>query len=170
MRKCSFCGTEASDNAKYCRECGRQMQLDKNAEEGKKTLWNSIAGISIRNNFEISLVLAAIISLIIFGLIAVFTSEHKTDDSENTPQISYTRSVSSSNRAKYSAPPVSNEALTSEEAEKLYGTGYNGTRPNSTAESIEIKATQNKCRECGKHTTHGVNSLCDSCLMKAKYK
>lgn len=54
-------------------------------------------------------------------------------------------------------------AMTKEEAERLRGTGYHGTRPNSTAESIELKAAQVKCKTCGMHSDNGANSQCDEC-------
>lgn len=54
-------------------------------------------------------------------------------------------------------------ALTREEAEKLKGTGYHGTMPNSTAEDIEIKAAMVKCIKCGMHSNNGTNSLCYEC-------
>ena len=54
-------------------------------------------------------------------------------------------------------------AMTKEEAERLRGTGYHGTRPYSTAESIELKAAQVKCRTCGMHSDNGANSQCDEC-------
>ena len=48
-----------------------------------------------------------------------------------------------------------------------YG-GFHGTRPGSTAESIEIAGSKVKCKECGRHSDNGVNSLCDSCRNKNK--
>ena len=55
------------------------------------------------------------------------------------------------------------KALTEEEAEKLRGTGYHGTRPNSEAENIEIAAAMVKCKKCGMHSSNGANSLCYEC-------
>lgn len=46
-----------------------------------------------------------------------------------------------------------------------YG-GYNGTRPGSSAENIEKNAAKVKCKQCGRHSTNGVNSLCNSCRSK----
>ncbi len=46
-----------------------------------------------------------------------------------------------------------------------YG-GYNGTRPGSSAENAEKNAAKVKCKQCGRHSTNGVNSLCDSCKAK----
>ena len=58
---------------------------------------------------------------------------------------------------------------TKEEAERLRGTGYKGTRPNSTAESMELKAAQVKCKTCGMHSDNGVNSQCDACAYNEKH-
>ena len=54
-------------------------------------------------------------------------------------------------------------ALTKDEADALSGTGYHGTRPNSAAEDIELKAAMVKCKKCGMHSDNGANSLCDKC-------
>ena len=61
------------------------------------------------------------------------------------------------------------KALTKEEADALRGTGYNGTKPNSTAESIELKAAMVKCKKCGMHSSNGSNSLCDECQYNEEY-
>lgn len=60
-------------------------------------------------------------------------------------------------------------ALTKEEAEALHGTGYHGTRPNSSAENAEIAAAMVKCKKCGMHSKNGVNSLCYECQYNADY-
>lgn len=60
-------------------------------------------------------------------------------------------------------------ALTKEEANALRGTGYHGTRPNSTAEDIELKAAMVKCKKCGMHSNNGANSLCDECRYNEEY-
>lgn len=54
-------------------------------------------------------------------------------------------------------------ALTDEQAKAMEGTGYGGTRPNSSAEISKIKAAKVKCKKCGMHSTNGLNSLCDEC-------
>lgn len=54
-------------------------------------------------------------------------------------------------------------ALTREEANALRGTGYHGTRPNSSAESMELAAAMVTCKNCGMHSDNGLNSLCDAC-------
>lgn len=61
------------------------------------------------------------------------------------------------------------KALSKEEADALRGTGYHGTRPNSSAESIEIKAAMVKCKNCGMHSDNGSNSLCDECQYNKEY-
>ena len=67
-------------------------------------------------------------------------------------------------------PPVNREKpLTKEQAEKLYGTGYGGTRPNSSAENTEVARTMMKCRNCGYHTDNGLNSYCDYCEWMLRY-
>lgn len=60
-------------------------------------------------------------------------------------------------------------ALTKEEAEKLRGTGYHGTRPYSTAESMEITAASVACKKCGMRSHNGTNSLCDACRYNEEY-
>lgn len=64
--------------------------------------------------------------------------------------------------------PDRKPAMTKERAEALRGTGYNGTRPGSTAESIELGAAQVKCSKCGYHSDNGSNSWCDACRQEAK--
>lgn len=59
--------------------------------------------------------------------------------------------------------------LTKEEAEALRGTGYNGTKPNSVAENIELNAAMVKCKKCGMHSSNGSNSLCDECRYNEEY-
>ncbi len=72
-------------------------------------------------------------------------------------------SVNKVTRKTSGAISMQKRALTSEEAQKLYGTGYHGTRPHSSAENTEIKAAQNKCSNCGYHTEYGANSICQRC-------
>lgn len=60
-------------------------------------------------------------------------------------------------------------ALTIEEANALRGTGYNGTRPNSSAENTELAAAMVKCKKCGMHSSNGSNSLCDECRYNEEY-
>ena len=62
-----------------------------------------------------------------------------------------------------------NKALTPEEADALKGTGYHGTRPNSSAEISELQAAMVKCKKCGMHSDNGRNSLCDECQYNKDY-
>ena len=81
----------------------------------------------------------------------------------------------SENHASQYSPRVATKkintkhALTKEEADALRGTGYHGTRPNSTAEDIELKAAMVKCKKCGMHSDNGSNSLCDECRYNEEY-
>ena len=86
------------------------------------------------------------------------------DSSSTTSSYSYSRNYSSNYGVSNTSGTSSRKkALTKEEANALRGTGYNGTRPNSSAEALELKAAQMKCKECGYHTDNGANSLCDYC-------
>ena len=80
-------------------------------------------------------------------------------------------SYSSGSRYSYSSSSSSRsssyrKALTKEEANSLRGTGYHNTKPNSSAENMELAAAQVKCKKCGMHTDNGYNSMCDSCRKK----
>lgn len=90
---------------------------------------------------------------IIYLIILIANSFNRGEDNS---AYSYNSNIVTSSR----------EALTDEEAEELSGTGYNNTRPNSSAENMEIAAAKVKCKECGKHSDNGSNSLCDSCQKK----
>lgn len=61
------------------------------------------------------------------------------------------------------------KALSKEEADALRGTGYHHTRPNSSAEDIELKAAMVKCINCGMHSHNGINSLCYECQYNKDY-
>lgn len=87
---------------------------------------------------------------------------------------SYRSSGSSTCSPTYSStptcPPVNRErAMTKEQAERLSGTGYHGTRPNSPAEGTELSAAQVRCKNCGYHSDNGLNSLCDYCSWMEDY-
>lgn len=113
-----------------------------------------------------------IISIVIVGVIFVSTKKPSEDI-----DIEYTSSYSSytpSSQFPYSPQGVTKRvnttpAMTKEEAERLRGTGYHGTRPNSSAESMELKAAQVKCKTCGMHSDNGVNSQCDACVYNEKH-
>lgn len=101
------------------------------------------------------------VGFMIFSLVAQLPScESETRKSS----YSYPGNYVSNSRNEYCGSSYTREkALTKEEADALRGTGYNGTRPNSAAESLELKAAQVKCKECGYHSDNGSNSLCDYC-------
>lgn len=107
--------------------------------------------------------------LVCLGVLVLFSALiSEFDDSNDTTYrySSYTTSGSTykSSTSSYSSTPK--RALTKEEADSLRGTGYNGTRPNSAAESMELAAAQVKCDVCGMHSDNGSNSACDSCREK----
>lgn len=82
----------------------------------------------------------------------------------NTEQINKNKSKSKINsNIKKESSSYRKKALTYEEANALHGTGYHNTRPNSSAESIEIAAETVKCIKCGYHSDNGRGSLCDYC-------
>ena len=84
------------------------------------------------------------------------------DDSGNS--YSYSADYSSSVGSEYSGGSyIRKKAMTKAEADALRGTGYKGTRPNSLAEALELKAAQITCKACGYHSDNGSNSLCDYC-------
>lgn len=115
-----------------------------------------------------------IIPIVIVGIIFI-PSKDSTEDADT--DIGYTPSYNSytpSSKPSYSSQGVSKKsnttpAMTKEEADRLRGTGYHGTRPNSTAESIELSAAQVKCKTCGMHSDNGVNSQCDVCAYNEKH-
>ena len=101
------------------------------------------------------------IGFMLFSLVAQLPSCNSTTASGNYSYSSNYSSNYGSSDAEGSY--VRKKALTKEEADALRGTGYNGTRPNSSAEALELKAAQIKCKECGYHSDNGANSLCDYC-------
>ena len=79
-------------------------------------------------------------------------------------------SYSGSKLSTPTCPPVNRErAMTREEAERLKGTGYHNTRPNSSAETSALRAAQVRCKNCGYHSDNGSNSLCDYCAWMESY-
>jgi hypothetical protein len=115
----------------------------------------------------------------VFAIIVLAGQSSGSSTTRSTSSTySYTRSTSTGSSRSYSStysstptcPPVNREkAMTKEEADRLRGTGYHGTRPNSSAEDIELKAAQTKCKNCGYRTHNGVNSLCDYCRWMEQY-
>ena len=104
------------------------------------------------------------VGFMIFSLVAQLPScENETSKAGYTYPGSY---ASNSQNEYYGSSYTRKKALTKEEADALRGTGFNGTRPNSAAEAMELKAAQVKCKECGYHSDNGSNSLCDYCQSK----
>ena len=118
----------------------------------------------------------AVAAVIVF-FIAVGQPSKTTPTRSTSSTYSSSRSTGSSSytySSNYSTtptcPPVNRElAMTREEAERLSGTGYHGTRPNSSAEISELKAAQVRCKNCGYRSHNGLNSLCDYCAWMERY-
>ena len=104
---------------------------------------------------------------------AVGSYSTRSSSSESSGRSYYSSSTSSrlsSRSTTPPCPPVNREpAMTREEAERLSGTGYHGTRPNSSAVNTELAAAQVRCRYCGYHSHNGANSLCDYCSWIDRY-
>lgn len=119
------------------------------------------------------LALAAVVALFLaIGQVSRPASVRSGSSSYTSSRYSHGSSYTSSGARSTTParPPINRElAMTKEQAERLKGTGYHGTRPNSSAEDIELKAAQNKCTNCGYHTENGVNSLCDYCSWMERY-
>lgn len=130
------------------------------------------SGPAIQKNKKKKWWLWLIVPVIIIGVIIISSKEPtEEDDTGYTPSYN---SYTSSGNSSYSSQGVTKKinttpAMTKEEAERLRGTGYHGTRPNSTAENIELKAAQVKCKTCGMHSDNGVNSQCDACAYNEKH-
>jgi hypothetical protein len=113
------------------------------------------SGPAIQKNKKKKWWLWLIVPVIIIGVIIISSNEPTEDDDTGyTPSYN---SYTSSGNSSYSSQGVTKKinttpAMTKEEAERLRGTGYHGTRPNSTAENIELKAAQVKCKTCGMHS------------------
>jgi len=113
---------------------------------------------------KLAIVFVAIIGIILVGRIStsnVYSTETTSVTSEN--------SVNQSNSSVIAKKVNSQRAMTEEEAAALRGTGYHGTRPNSPAENLELKAAMVKCKKCGMHSDNGANSLCDECQYNETY-
>lgn len=130
------------------------------------------SGHAIQKNKKKKWWLWLIVPVIIIGVIIISSYEPTEDD--NTGYMPSYNSYTSSGNSSYSSQGATKKinttpAMTKEEAERLRGTGYHGTRPNSTAENIELKAAQVKCKTCGMHSDNGVNSQCDACAYNEKH-
>jgi len=102
-----------------------------------------------------------------FAVLSTVAQLPSCDNSARTNSYSYSQRHSEYYGSSTAGSSYTRKrALTKEEADALRGTGYHGTRPNSSAELNELKAAQIKCKECGYHSDNGANSLCDYCQSK----
>ena len=120
----------------------------------------AIAGKQSENNIKG-------IALIFFVGILTFSQIIQIPDTDNNIKHNAEYFAKSS---YYSEPSYRKRALTKEEAEVLRGTGYHNTKPGSSAENMELKAAQVKCKSCGYHSDNGGNSLCDFCQKEKRSK
>jgi len=110
-----------------------------------------------------------IICIFLCGFMVFSTIAKLPDTEQKNSTSSYFPPYSTYITNKETVPSKNTKpALTKEQADKLRGSGYHNTRPNSVAEEIELKAAQVKCKECGYHSDNGSNSLCDYCQWKKK--
>lgn len=133
-------------------------------------------GSSKRKGYQWFLFFSA--AILVFFLVTDIYNERSTKyaaSSTYKPSSTYRptstyRPVTTSKPSTPPCPPVNRElAMTKEEAKKLSGTGYHGTRPNSSAEDLELKAAQVRCKNCGYRSHNGYNSLCDYCSWMQRY-
>jgi hypothetical protein len=104
------------------------------------------------------------LAAILYVTIAIGLNSSPTQERSSSGTYRSSYSYSGGYSSTPTKPPVNRErAMTKEGAERRRGTGYHGTRPNSSAEEIELKAAQVRCKNCGYHSDNGVNSLCDYC-------
>lgn len=66
-------------------------------------------------------------------------------------------------------PRNTTPAMSADTARRLSGTGYQGCKPNSSAEISALSAAQVKCKNCGYHSDNGLNSYCDYCAWMERY-
>lgn len=111
-----------------------------------------------------SMIFFAILSIGVLLIIAGMSINNKKEYNNHNFSITKNNNYKNTHRITENHE----RALTNEEAEALRGTGYHGTRPNSSAELIEINAAKVKCKNCGMRSHNGANSLCDSCKEKSK--
>ncbi len=114
-----------------------------------------------------SVFLVILVGFMLLSVVAELPDPEKSSNSSYS-SYSYHSNTSNNNHSSSSSNTyVRRRALTKEEANALRGTGYKGTRPNSAAEAMELKAAQITCKECGYHSDNGANSLCDYCQSKS---
>lgn len=108
----------------------------------------------------------------LFVVLCIFMFSKEDMESNNDyklPSTNYTQYANNYNSPVLTRRINTEPAMTKERAERLRGTGYNGTRPNSLAEDLELKAAQIKCKKCGMRSHNGANSLCDACQYNEKH-
>ena len=85
-----------------------------------------------------------------FMLFATIAQLPGCDSSSSQSSYSYSGNYSSDYGSSYTGSSYTRKkALTKEEADALRGTGYNGTRPNSSAEALELKMECVAISSCG---------------------
>jgi len=139
-----------------------QVYEDMTKDDGESQPTNHFSSCpSKRSGIKLWHIIVAI--LLIIWQISCMTNPYNrySGSSSYSSGSKYKYSSSSSSSSKNSSS--SKQALTKEEADALRGTGYHNTRPNSSAENMELAAAQVKCKRCGKHSSNGYNSMCDSC-------
>lgn len=135
-----------------------------------KERYNGPEPTKSKKKFNAKWLLLLLIPLYIGFCIFLSSNEEPTDnDDYETPATSYAQSSNSNNSSVITKRINTEPAMTKEEAERLRGTGYHGTRPNSSAEALELKAAQVKCKKCGMRSHNGYNSLCDECQYNEKH-
>jgi len=132
------------------------------------------SGPSIQKPKRKTWLLWLIIPLVIICIVFIPSKDPAEVADADTGYAPSYHSYTPSSKPSYSSQGASKKinttpAMTKEEADRLRGTGYHGTRPNSTAESMELSAAQVKCKTCGMHSDNGVNSQCDACAYNAKH-
>lgn len=177
---CAHCGTryiadhkESSSGRAHVDYSEENKKLDRSRKwQGSLPVpdyyerWRNPANKSISLPKRLFIIFSALV--IIYGVIS-FIKAYWNNPKSSSHSSSYSYSATST-PAIPSRPPVNLEhALTKEEADALSGTGYHGTRPNSSAEDIELKAAMVKCKNCGYRSHNGANSLCDYCRWMEKY-
>ena len=119
---------------------------------------------NVKNNRPAWWIMAAV------AILAIILIAGQQSKSATTMYTEESYSYSGRYSSTPTCPPVNRErAMTDEEAERLKGTGYHNTRPNSSAEMSALRAAQVRCKNCGYHSDNGSNSLCDYCAWMERY-
>lgn len=129
-------------------------------DSGSQSSHHVSSGTSSRSGIKLWHIILAIL-LIIWQISCMTNPYNRYSGSSSYRSGSQYKYSSSSSSSKKSSS--SKQALTKDEADALRGTGYHNTRPNSSAENMELAAAQVKCKRCGMHSSNGYNSMCNSC-------